>query len=172
MMPRIPKDRAIDPFEDFDRMFDEMRRRMEEMMSSADTQWHIGSISLQSETMLPEAPAKRSAPSVYDGEYRMVKDAEEENGLLVDVVERGGSVLVMMEMPGICTEDVYATLKGKHLRLDIDAKDGRVVRTVELPCNVKPSTLKVNCRNGVLVAEMDRQPARKPRKRVKDPSLI
>jgi HSP20 family molecular chaperone IbpA len=173
-MPRVPKDQAIDPFEDFDRMFDEMRRRMEEMMRSTDEHWHIGSISMQAETKTPELPTKHSGPSVHDGEYRMIEEAEEEeeSGLLVDVVERGSSVLVMMEMPGISSEDVYATLKGKKLHLDIDAKDGRVVRSVDLPCSVKPSTLKVNCRNGVLVAEMDRQPARKPRKRVKDPSLV
>jgi len=172
-MPRTPTDRALDPFEDFDRIFDEMRRRMDEMMRTTDAHWHIESFSLPSERASSKAPTQGPAPLAYEGDYRMIEEAEEEDsGLLVDVVEKGSSVMVMMEMPGVCTENVHATLKGKKLRLDIGAKDGKVMRSVDLPCSVKPSTLKVNCRNGVLVAEMDRQPTRKPRKRVKDPSLI
>jgi HSP20 family molecular chaperone IbpA len=159
---------SFDPFEDFDRVFDEMRRQMDEMMRSATLGWPEEGPGL---VPVPDPidRLKRKRPSrIQEGEFRILEDDRQgPEEPLTDVREKDGAMMALVEMPGISMERIHADVKGKKLHVWVE--DGHYDRTIALPSSAKASSLTTGCRNGVLQISMQKAPSRKP-KCLKDPA--
>jgi len=150
-----------DPFSDFDRMFEEMRRRMDALMrgsafSLEDEPVQVTYRRIEKPDLGPEEFAPGPMREIPSERY-----SEEEDEPLVDVREKDGKVTVLVELPGTCKEDIDLHVSGKRLSIDVNTAGKDFSREVSLPCSVKARSTKANYRNGVLEVILDKAPPRK-----------
>lgn len=165
-MIKVKRSGDLDPFDDFDRVFEDMRRRMEEMFSSidgADLGSSRYSIVWEEETPEPTLPErKRRRLPVEPVENVGPGDA------LIDVWDNDSKVTVLMEMPGSRIEDIGVEIEGKRLVCRVERSDGAFALTADLPCSVRPSSKTVTLRNGVLQVVLEKSRKRAgPKKTVR-----
>ncbi|MCE5295676.1 MAG: Hsp20/alpha crystallin family protein [Euryarchaeota archaeon] len=150
-----------DPFSEFDQMFEEMRRQMDAMMRGVGSFEPLdsGPVSvsyrrIDGSEIEPELPDEdeRSAPPL---------GPLADEGQLVDVREKDGKVIVLVELPGLCKEDVDLHVSGKRLAIDVQVPEKEFSTEVELPCSIRSSSTKASYRNGVLEVVMDKAAPRK-----------
>lgn len=150
-----------DPFSEFDQMFEDMRRQMDALMRG------VGSFE-----PLDSGPARVSyrrfdgseiGPELSEGDGRSVPVLEprSDEEQLVDVREKEGKVTVLVELPGLCKEDLDLHVSGKRLAIDVQVPEKEFSTEVELPCSVQSSSTKASYRNGVLEVVMDKAAPRK-----------
>jgi len=68
---------------------------------------------------------------------------------LVDVFDEDGSVLVVIELPGVAESDIELTVEGDILSLNTTGRH-RYAKEILLPAAVDPATMTQSCTNGVL----------------------
>jgi len=68
---------------------------------------------------------------------------------LVDVFDEDGSVLVVIELPGVAESDIELTVEGDILSLNTTGRR-RYAKEILLPAAVDPATMTQSCTNGVL----------------------
>ncbi len=162
-MAENPKKRKPDDdFSELDKEFDRVRQEMEGLM----------------EEMMGRMPekdlkklAKQNKPGVYgisitvnnEGkpmirEFGNVKPEgtggnaliSEEREPLVDVIEGGSDITVMVELPGVDKKDIAAKGEGRNLVISVDAKGRRYYKELELPATVDFANASAKYNNGVL----------------------
>lgn len=69
---------------------------------------------------------------------------------LVDVFEDNSEVVVVAELAGFTRENLRITAKDQQLILSAEALDRRYHKSLNLPSQVIPSTLRTTYKNGVL----------------------
>jgi HSP20 family protein len=151
------------PFSDFDKMFEEMRKEMDEIM------WGVGAFEqpdseplLVSYRKIDDAdtePVKETTDSVRKRIAPSAMPGDDEP--LVDVREKDGKVTVLIELPGTIKEDIDVHVSGKTLSIDVDVPEKSFSADVQLPCTVKASSTKASYRNGVLEVVLDKAAPRK-----------
>ncbi len=97
----------------------------------------------------------------------------------VDILETGGTTVIMADMPGVAPEDVdvtlerhVLTLQGKvrphahegYRQLSAEYRIGDYVRVFTLSDEVDQSKIKADFKHGVLRLELPRAPEAKPKK--------
>ena len=104
-------------------------------------------------------------------------------GLLAgEVVDRGDSVVVQLELPGIERDDCELSVMDGYLRISgekhstrehasgsyylMERAYGGFQRTVRLPADVEPDSAKATLRNGVLKVELKKKKGAVARRRV------
>ena len=163
--------RIYDPFEEFERM----RQEMERMMNSMFKQ---GIVDAQNLEKLAQDPNTR----VYGITVRMGPDGKpivrefgnikptladpsnpekpslttEERELLVDVIPKEREVVVIAELPGVEKGEINLELTSKALTLSVDNPKRRYHRVVGLPCAVDQKGALASYRNGVLEVTLKR----------------
>lgn len=75
---------------------------------------------------------------------------EEEREPITDVFDEKEEVIVMAEMPGINEEGISVSLKTDILEIKAVSKDRKYRKEVLLPAKVKPETLSLSYKNGIL----------------------
>ncbi len=82
---------------------------------------------------------------------------------LVDVMEGDKSVSITVELPGVSKEDIDLDLnEGDNvLTLKVDTPDRKYYKEIELPCKVKPQSVKATYKNGILDVVFERAEPRK-----------
>lgn len=149
-----------DPFSEFDRMFEEMRRRMDEMIRGAVPMYDDEEPVFVSYRRIEGAgrePIEEVRSSVPMRKALPVHDED----ALIDVREKDGKVTVLVELPGIAKEDIDLEVVDKSLVIDVDVPQKRFSKEVELPCAVKASSTRASYRNGVLEVVLDKNVPRK-----------
>ncbi len=164
-----------DFFEDFDRMIEEMFRKMQESKPK----------SLVREEKLPDGSiVRRMGPFVYgysismgpDGkpvirEFGNVKaskptafgpqrprfNLKEEREPLVDLIEEKDTFKVVAEVPGVEKEDIDLNATENSLTISIYNKARRYYKEVEFPSTVNPESVKASYRNGVLEVSLTKR---------------
>jgi len=85
---------------------------------------------------------------------------------LVDVIEEGDKIRVVVELPGVEKDKI--SLKASGRRLIIRASNHKkYYKEVELPAEVDTSSAKANYRNGVLEVELRRKREEKEEREIK-----
>lgn len=69
---------------------------------------------------------------------------------LVDLLDEGERVVVIVEMPGVEERDVRVEVGDWTLTVDAGARERRYHKRMELPAEVERESLSYTCRNGVL----------------------
>lgn len=151
--------RRRDPFDifgmdEFERMFREMERMMEEAFKGSRFRNIKPGRSFVHGFNIHIGPDGK--PHVSEFGNRSLKDSEgkksftDEREPLTDVIESDKEVAVTVEIPGVEKNDIDLKATTDDLEIHVDTAQRKYHKTVELPCSVKPKTTKATYKNGVL----------------------
>jgi len=92
---------------------------------------------------------------------------EEYREPLVDVMENDKTVSITAEIPGVNKEDIDLDLHEDEnvLVIKVDTPERKYYKEVELPCKVKPESVKATYKNGILDIVFERAEPRKKKGR-------
>ncbi|MGB9740366.1 MAG: Hsp20/alpha crystallin family protein [Candidatus Bathyarchaeia archaeon] len=94
---------------------------------------------------------KHKNPSTYKIPIKLYKAKNwREPKPLVDVFEDDSEVVVVAELTGFTRENLRITAKDQQLILSAEALDRRYHKSLNLPSQVIPNTLRTTYKNGVL----------------------
>ena len=168
-------------FEDFDRMFQEMEKMMEEEFKTFTSRIPKEYVK---ERKLPDGTTVREwGPLVYgysikigpDGkpeiqEFGNVKPTrlgptvKEEREPLVDVDETDSEVHVIAELPGVDKNDIKLYGTEETLTISVDTPQRKYHKEVPLPAKVNVKNAKTQYKNGVLEVKLSKtKEERKPK---------
>jgi HSP20 family protein len=92
---------------------------------------------------------------------------KEEREPLVDVMEEGGDVLVVTELPGVEKDQIKLEATDRSLKVNVDSVKRRYLKEMELPHMVDPRTAKASYKNGVLEVRFHKTEEKKPSRPIK-----
>ncbi len=87
---------------------------------------------------------------------------KEEREPLVDVIDEGGEVVVVTELPGVEKEDIKLESTDRALKIRVESARRRYFKEMELPHLVDPRTAKATYKNGVLEVRFVKSDEKKP----------
>lgn len=76
---------------------------------------------------------------------------------LVDVLDEGDHLVMLVELPGVEEKDIRVKVEGDILELSASTRDRKYHKEVLLPSAVDPASLKTTYRNGVLEIRLVKQ---------------
>lgn len=83
---------------------------------------------------------------------------------LTDIIERGDTVSVTIEMPGVEKEDIDLDIDGRKMTVKVDNPNRRYHKVIDLPCGVEEESVRATFRNGVLDVTLTKTEESKSRK--------
>jgi len=155
-------------FDDFDKVFEEMEKMMEEEFRSFASRVPKDYVR---ERKLPDgSTARELGPFVYGYSVKIGPDGKPEinefgnvkptkNGLpqvqeerepLVDIVDTDGEIHVVAELPGVEKEDIKLSGTADELTIAVDNAQRKYFKEVVLPAKVRVREAKSQYKNGVL----------------------
>jgi HSP20 family protein len=150
----------FDVFDDeFDQLFDEMFKYFDE----AEVEPEQGGNRKQtpfiygfSITVGPDGkPLVRKFGNVRRTEQgRIVSEVREP---LVEIMDRGGEVVIIAEVPGVKKEDIHIGVKGKEIRLSINTEDRKYEKIMAVPPTADMRTMKMEYNNGILEIRLNKK---------------
>ena len=69
---------------------------------------------------------------------------------LVDIIEEGETVIVLVALPGVNKDDIGLRLTENNLTFSVDAADFEWYNELKLPARVNPKSARASYKNGVL----------------------
>jgi HSP20 family protein len=87
-------------------------------------------------------------------------EVSDEQEPLVDVIDEGETVVVLVALQGVDKDDIDLRLTGDTLTFSVDAVDFEWYDELRLPARVNPKSVRASYRNGVLEIKMKK--AEKP----------
>lgn len=167
-------------FEDFDKMFREMEKMMEEEFKTFTSRVPKDYVR---ERKLPNGTNIRElGPFVYgysvkigpDGkpeirEFGNVKPSrfgpriKEEREPLVDIIETDGEVKVVAELPGVEKNDIKLHGTEDTLTISVDIPQRKYYKEVKLPAKVNAKEAKTEYKNGVLEITLPKTKEQRPK---------
>ena len=81
----------------------------------------------------------------------------EEREPLIDIIENHNNVAITIEVPGVKKENINLDLIDERLEIKVDQPERKYYKVINLPCNVKPRTIKTTYNNGVLDIEIEKK---------------
>ncbi len=83
---------------------------------------------------------------------------------LSDIIERGDTISVTVELPGIEKDDIDVDIDGRRMTISVDNQHRRIRKEIELPCGVDEESIKATFRNGVLDVVLNKTEDTEPHK--------
>jgi HSP20 family protein len=87
---------------------------------------------------------------------------KEEREPLVDVMQEGGEVVVVTELPGVEKEQIKLESTDRALNISVDSAKRRYFKELELPHLVDPRSAKATYKNGVLEVRFAKSDEKRP----------
>jgi HSP20 family protein len=81
-----------------------------------------------------------------------------------DIIERGDTVSVTVELPGIDKDDIDLDIDGKTMTVTVDDQNRRIRKEIALPCGVDEESVKATFKNGVLDIVLNKTEDTEPHK--------
>ena len=110
-------------------------------------------------------------PKIQEFGNRLYKNPQgelmisEESVVLADIIEGDEEVFVTVEIPGVEKEDIDLNVTEDTMEITVNNPQRKYHKLLNLPCDVKPKTMKATYKNGVLDVLIKRK---KKKKRVED----
>lgn len=152
--------------EDFDRIFEEARKMIEDMFkggapfkSFEEGKPFIHGFKIN---MGPDGKPEISefgnrAVKTQDGEPTISEEREP----LTDIIEGDNDVAITVEIPGVEKEDIDLNATDNTLEIHVDTPQRKYQKILDLPCGVKPKTTKATYKNGILDVTIQRKEKKK-----------
>ena len=106
---------------------------------------------------LPDSPRSGNPVTIDAGrvikEKKMPAEAWEP---VMDIFDEGSTVQIVVEMPGAAEDQVNIEISGSMLDIAMEKGEAGVIKSVPLPCPVKPESLQYSVRNGILKITLDK----------------
>ncbi len=83
---------------------------------------------------------------------------------LSDIIERGDTISVTVELPGIEKDYIDVDIDGRRMTITVDDQHRRIYKEIELPCGVDEESVKATFKNGVLEIILNKTGDTRPRK--------
>lgn len=77
-------------------------------------------------------------------------EISDEREPLIDVVDHGKNLMVIVELPGVKKEDIHAHATKDSLTISVDSEKRKFHKTIELPAEVDEKEIDATYNNGVL----------------------
>lgn len=87
---------------------------------------------------------------------RIGSEKSPEREPLIDVIESGEQISVIVELPGVKKDDIKIEVLERLLQVDVDDDIKEFHERIKLPCEVLPDSIKASYKNGVLEISMRR----------------
>ncbi|MEM2111736.1 MAG: archaeal heat shock protein Hsp20 [Candidatus Bathyarchaeia archaeon] len=101
-------------------------------------------------------------PSVQRRPWEPPFSLKEEREPLVDLVETDSEVKIIAELPGIEKEDINLYATSNSLIIDVDTKERKYHKEMNLPSEVDPKGARSTYKNGVLEVTLKKIEKKKP----------
>jgi HSP20 family molecular chaperone IbpA len=75
---------------------------------------------------------------------------------VMDIFDEGGTLQIVVEMPGATEDQVNIEISGSMLDIAMEKGGAGVIKSVPIPCPVKPESLRYTVRNGILKIILDK----------------
>ena len=160
---RVP-DEDDDVFAEFERLFEDIRQRMDLMRAQSGLTPESMPLSYSYRVVIDQ-DGQRKVTERYDDRTVQNKVAADNDGPLIDVLEQEEKVRVIMHVPGASREDVDLECKDRSLMVKVENASCSMMREVPLPCTVVPSSAIAECRNGVLEVCLLKDPGRRRKRK-------
>ncbi len=92
---------------------------------------------------------------------------KEEREPLVDVMEEGNEIVVVIEIPGVEKDEVKLQATDRVLKISVDAAKRKYYKDFELPHMVDPRKSKALYKNGVLEVRFTKTEEKKPTREIR-----
>ena len=152
--------------EDFEKIFDEARRMMEEMFKTGvpfksfeegKPFIHGFKINMGSNGKPQISEFGNRQTKTPEGEPTMSEEVEP----LTDIIEADNDVSITVELPGVERDDIDLNVTDNALEIKVDTPQRKYQKTLDLPCDVKPKTTKATYKNGILDVVINRKEKKK-----------
>ena len=153
----------FDMFGDFDGIFEEMLKEMEQMEEQGERVSGPFFYGFSMSQRPGEEPEVREFGNIHQdkGQFEIG-----ERKPLIDVFENEKTVQVVAEMPGIEKEDVNLDIEGRELEIKAAHGDRKYHETVVLPADVDIDSAKATYKNGVLEITINKVKKSRSRKKI------
>ena len=149
-----------DLFSSFDDELAEMRERMDRIFDAfmrnelgPDRAPLIYGFSVQTgqdgEPLMQEFGNAPAPPKISD-------KGPDEREPLIDLIESGEMIKVIVELPGVRKEDIEIDAHERLLEIEVDNESKQFHEQIDLPCDVLKNSVKAGYKNGVLEISMKR----------------
>ena len=156
-----------DVIAEFERLFEDIRQRMDQMRALSGLTPESMPLSYSYRVEIDQG-GQRKVTERFDDRTVQNTVAIDRDEPLVDVLDQEDRVRVIMHLPGASKEDVDLEFEGRSLLVKVKRASRPMVREVPLPCAVVSSSAVVECRNGVLeVCLMKRTDGQRKRRAIK-----
>jgi len=75
---------------------------------------------------------------------------------LIDVLKEKNEVIILAQFPGFNREDIISSVKNQRLTLSAESSDRKYHKSLNLPTEVIPSSMRITYKNGVLQIRLKR----------------
>ncbi len=153
-----------DIFAEFERLFEDIRQRMDLMRAQSGLTPESMPLSYSYRVVIDQ-DGQRKVTERYDDRTVRNKVAADDDEPLVDVLDQEDKVRVIMHLPGASKEDIDLEFKDGSMLVKVGNASRSMVREVPLPCAVVPSSAVTECRNGVLEVCLPKQTDRRRKRK-------
>ncbi|MFQ5838019.1 MAG: archaeal heat shock protein Hsp20 [Thermoplasmata archaeon] len=147
---RWPFDEDDDFFEYFDEIFEDMRKRMEKILSGTLKDIDTAKPFVWGYSFRIGPDGKPQFHQFGDTEVIRPWAGESRREPLTDVIERKDSISITVELPGVEKEDIDLQATPDRLTIRVDNPERRYYKEMNLPAPVDPDSVKATFKNGVL----------------------
>ncbi|RLF27610.1 MAG: Hsp20/alpha crystallin family protein [Thermoplasmata archaeon] len=152
--------------EDFEKIFEEARRIMEEIFREGISfkSFEPGKPIIHGFSIKIGPDGK---PRVQEFGNKPMKTPagepmiSEEREPLTDIIEGEEEVSITVEIPGVEKEDIDLNVTEDTVEINVDTPQRKYHKIIDLPCEVKPRTTKATYKNGVLDIVITRKEKKK-----------
>ena len=152
--------------EDFEKIFEEARRIMEEIFREGISfkSFEPGKPIIHGFSIKIGPDGK---PRVQEFGNKPMKTPagepmiSEEREPLTDIIEGEEEVSITVEIPGVEKEDIDLNVTEDTVEINVDTPERKYHKIIDLPCEVKPRTTKATYKNGVLDIVITRKEKKK-----------
>ncbi len=139
-----------DFFEHFEEVFEEMRKRMEKILSGAVKDLDKAKPFVWGYSFRMGPDGKPQFRQFGDTEVLRPWTGETGREPLTDVIEREDTVSITVELPGVEKEEIDLRTTPTTVAIKVDNPQRRYYKEVDLPVAVDPDSIKATFKNGVL----------------------
>jgi HSP20 family protein len=153
-----------DVFTEFERLFEDIRQRMDLMRAQSGLTPESMPLSYSYRVVIDQ-DGQRKVTERYDDRTVRNQGPIDDDEPLVDVLDQDDEVRVIMQLPGASKEDIDLAFKDGSMLVKVGNASRSMVREVPLPCAVVSSSAKVECHNGVLEVYLTKQTDRRRKRK-------
>lgn len=144
------------PFDDdeffgyFDDLFEDMRKRMEKLLSGSLKDLEMGKPFVWGYSFRLGPDGKPEFRQFGDTQALKPWTTEPRREPMTDVIEREDTISITVELPGVERDEIELQSSPNRVTIEVNNPERRYYKDVDLPKLIDPDSVKATFKNGVL----------------------